>query len=417
MSRCMAVVRMCWLWALVLMGACFSLPIVALYDAQVSVIVAMVFLAVLVSTIPLMMSYVTSSIRMGKPLSVVSRRKLVECVGRDRYIFVGEGWSFWLNYTRPLRDRAIISMPRSYAGVIEISGSCVICRSGTHFDVLQKALRTRGLTLEDRSQLDNMTVGGALKTDAHGCSKRVRFSELLLRLTYVVQGSTDVLSIEGGDSRMSAICRDPKVILLDVSLRTVPDHAVVLVNREHSTPYEFDWNWYEKAAYAMIFVGAFEFRAKLGLSEEVGAGLLGVKTPLRLETLRHQAHIRKQYMRQIALSEVHSYVQHIDILEALMIPLLQYINFELFVRGVTMHALAPALQMFHERFQGRTELRQCRQIVAIDVALHGPNKSNAVNALARMLHAEFNIRVVALHRGKYRFARLPPLRLVEYEAL
>lgn len=415
----MALVRICWMWGAILVFSVVGLPIVSMYNITAFIIFLITAVSSLLVTIPLMMPYVTTSIRMGRFLSVVSRRSLLRHVRQNRSVFVGEGWSFWLNYARPIRSRRIVSMSRSYAGVLDISSDRVICRSGTRLDDLDKALSDRGMTLEDRSQLDDMTVGGALKTGGHGCCTRVWFHELLLSFTYAVQGEGQMHRMSGTHPLVRHTVMRPDVVIFDVSLRITPNVRIALVNREISSCATFDWELYNSAQYRMLFVNSRELHAKLGILDAEVSSLIDGTPPLRAEFVRKSVAIRHQYIRSILLSDLHSYIGHIDIVEALMIPLLRYINVEFFVRRVSMPDIVSRLFRFHQKYKGRTEIRELasRQILALDVALQCPNKSIAIDELVRALHDEFGVRQVALHQGKYRLLNVSPLSIVDFDAL
>ena len=74
---------------------------------------------------------------------------------------------------------------------------------------------------------------------------------------------------------------------------------------------------------------------------------------------------------------------------------------------------------FHKKYKGRTEIRELtsRQIVALDVALHCPNKNIAIDELTHMLYENFGVRQVALHQGKYRLTDILPVRIVDFDTL
>lgn len=413
----MSEVRVCWLWTTLFLASGIGLPILSMINKHVFIVSLIASVSLLIATIPFMISYVATSIRMGRPFSVPRRSALLRHVRSDASVFVGEGWSFWLNYTKPVASRRIVSMSRSYAGVLNVTPSRVVCRSGTRLDDLQSVLSRHGLTLRDRSQLDDMSVGGAVKTAAHGCCAQVWFMQLVEAFTYAVQGEGRLLRVEDGDPEFGELAARSDVVVFDITIRVVQNHGVLLLNRECADPVDFDWDQYSMAQYRMLFVNSSGVYARIGFASNQTWYSQG-QPPLRLEYARKSIRLRRQYSRRVLLSEVHSYVSHIDIVEALMIPLLKYINIEFFVANVSISRVTLALKRYHALYSGRTEVRELctRGIAALDVAIHCPNKDEAIGAFLRMLY-DMGVRRTAIHRGKYRLMDAKPLHLVHWDSL
>ena len=411
--------RVCWLWVVMAAAVALGSAWLAFRSYIGFLVFTSVGLSLLAFATPLMVPMVVTMLRFGRIVETVSYESLLDHIEADDATFVGEGWSFWLNYARPPRRR-VISMSRSHAGVVSIGSDHVVARAGTRLGDLQGALR--GRTLRDRSQFDDMTLGGALKTLGHGFCTRAWMTETVLSIDVVWKGTRSVVTLARDDAGFVEAMRSPDAVLLQATLRLVEDAPMHLVHAEAASLAEHaHFDAYLEAPYRMVFVTGQSVVAEW-LTPAARGTLVSSRLHIRVQAALQMARWSQSYRLTVPLSKGHSYVSSLDAIETASIHLLGYINFELFVPCHTeLREVIEYAQQYHRRFKGRTEIRErvdrSRHVLALDVALHCRAKDEAVRTLLRDLHDRFGVCRVGMHRGKYQLRNVQPLQLVEGYAL
>jgi hypothetical protein len=416
--------RVCWVWAIAMLAVGAGAVVLSLYTTSGFFVFTVAGVGILLLTTPLMLPLVAAMIRFRRVVHTVSPTKLLRLIALDRATIVGEGWSFWLNYARP--GKHVVSMTRSYAGVLSWEDDQVVVRTGTRIGDLARAASKRGKALQDRSQFDDMTVGGALKTLAHGFSTRAWMCDTVVNVEAMRLGTYHRVRMHRSDPRFRSALLDPAVILLSATLRLVEDRASVLFHRERRCVDELDLGRYMASNHRMLFVAATRVTAEwvedAASSEEAlscAAPLLDGRPHIRVQTAWQTLGWRQDFTARVSLSEAHAYVRSLDFVEMAFIHILGYINFELFVPcECPLEEYVDYLQAYHREFSGRTEIRErvraTTHILAIDVALHCRDKERAIARLLDDLHDRFHVRRAGMHRGKYRLSSLDPIRLCSW---
>lgn len=406
-------IRVCWLWAVglfVSVTTTFALALVTTW--KTAVLIGGIGGGVLLVSMPLMSPYVLLLIRSGRWVSKVSPDELHRLIEADDANFVGEAWSFWLGYVRPSGPR-IVSMSRSYAGIVELEDHAVIVRAGTRLAELQRFLTKHGKTLADRSQFDNMTVGGALRTSAHGFHVGSWLVSAVVSARVAIRGTarTEIVTSEN----LSRLL-DPKVVILLVTFRIVDNQQRTLVNREWKTADEIELDEYRRSDYRMIFVRRHFVNAKYLMPHREEDS--DVALPLRGQFVRQQIlRCARNYRQQTTLASAQSFVHDLDFVETLSIRCLAYINAELFVRTRTpIASLTRHLLRFHNVYGGRTEVREqgydASRVIALDIAFHGRGTLRIVQDYLHFVKKVCAVDTVAMHGGKYQLPSTRPLRLI-----
>ena len=405
-------VKLCWLWNAGLLTVAIAATATALLGPwSAAMIVGGVGISLLALILPLLFPYVGLLLRTGRFVATVSHKRLQQLIEADDAVFVGEGWSFWLGYTRPAAGR-VVSMSRSYAGIVDLQRSTVTVRSGTRLGDLKRVLAKHGKTLIDRSQFDDMTVGGALRTSAHGFHTNEWFVSTLVEALVAVRGTTKQEVIRANKARLL----DPRVVILHAKFRIVDNEARTLVNREWKTEDDVALDEYDRSDYRMIFIRRRFVNAKYLLARDQTAD--DVALPLRGQFVRQQMlRCARDYRCPTTVADAQSFVQYLDFVEALSIRCLSYLNAELFVRTpLSTSTLVRRLLRFHNEHGGRTEIRERgsggSRVVALDIAFSGAGARAMISKYLEYARTSCAVQEVAMHGGKYQLDSTHPLRLV-----
>ena len=290
----------------------------AFYSKVGFIIFLSVGVAIMFLMIPLMMPYVATVMRTRRILSTVSYRSLCRHIAKDDAEYVGEAWSFWLNYSRPTTRPVVISMSRSHSGIVKWHDHAVCVRSGTRLCDLQTSLSQKGKTFVDRSQFDDMTVGGALKTGAHGFNAYCWMIETVLSARIAYKGSHVIETINASDVNFRRLLLATETVILNVTMQTMDDRISTLVNREWINTDDIDLTAYAKSKYRMIFIRKNFINAKW-LDDDKSSYMQQV--PLRVEYVRQQfMRIRRNFEVSVSISKAQAFVSDLDAVEALSFP-------------------------------------------------------------------------------------------------
>ena len=341
---------------------------------------------------------------------------------RDGLAPVARGWSFWLRGARaPPR---VLVLERNWSGARWVSEAEVRVRAGTTFGELEAVLAREGRTLEDRSQFDGLSVGGAVRTQAHGWSARTTLARAVTELVAVRLGTGERRAARAArePAALRALALDPQWVLVYVTLRTVADRAVAVARARD--PPDLAARWADPAvSHRMLLANRHGVTLTVARDEAGGGGGGGWRRPPAAQrdgrppppwTTRahHLAFLlgldRAAAAARRPLSATHAVFTSLWPLEMHAMRLLRYRNAELFTADpVDVARLARALVAVHRAVGGHTELRQTPDALAIDLAL--PRGGAALPRVVAALHAH-GVREVRLHAGKWEPPALAPLR-------
>jgi hypothetical protein len=389
-------------------------PLLSLYTSIGFILFVSIGTGFIVLSTVFMIPEILMMLRMKRIVKNVSYSRLLRHIADDDAIFVGEGWSFWLSYTYPPSNKAVISMSKSHQGVVALSNKSVVVKSGTTLGEVTRICRSYGKTLRDRSQFDDMTVGGAIKALGHGWYTRAWMGETVLNFKGIRTGTTAFVHLNRNDLSFKTTLLDPKMILLEVTFELVDDREVLLTHVERATIDEIDLERYHASNYRLMFISPNSIIAEW--IENEGRAPITQRVPIRLQTAWQMVGLRHDFTANIRLSDGHSLIKQLDAIETASIHILRYINFELFIPLlVPIDRIATYLQNYHRTFKGRTELRHHisgTNTVALDVALYCKNKNAAVSELLHDLKHLFHVHRAGMHRGKFQLSSLDPIDII-----
>ena len=390
----------------------------------ISIVLGCLLFAMFLSNVPI----VNKTLRLRRMPSAYSHDRLIRLAREGNCVFLGEGWSFWLSYRKLPSNKKVISMTESYAGVIRMSGTSATVRTGTKIGELQRILSLKGMTFKDRSQFDDMTVGGALKCGGHGFSTSQWMCETVLDFTCVKIGSGHASTGKPeryirGEPQFFQTMFQKDVLLLEVTLSIQKD---VLVDSHNVEIGQF-WKTvdlnpafipaeYFKSGYRMVFVDAslinFRYLTPVGRDSSL-------RMPLRFQLVRQKLGCLRNYSSRIRLSQGHAFIKTLDFIEALSMRGLGFINIELFARkSCSLFHIISKLHLFHKKYGGRTEIRErgCF-LYAFDLATRGGEKFDAYFLKYLTLLQKVGVREASVHQGKFIPLSLSPLKMTSIETM
>ena len=112
----------------------------------------------------------------------------------------------------------------------------------------------------------------------------------------------------------------------------------------------------------------------------------------------------RTYRREMRLSDAHVVVKQLYPIESLMIRIMNYKNFELFVRRkpVNLERFTNQLRSIHAQRGGRCEIRIGKGFIGLDFAIRG--RATDVDAFVDIIDeslAEFGLEITHVHAGKF----------------
>ena len=332
-------------------------------------------------------------------------------------VVVSQAWSFWLQY-QPVPKCSML-LASNWEGIVTLRSSTVTVRSGTLFGPLTRYLKRYRRALHDRPMFDDLSVGGAVRSESHGFGK-VWFMNCVRSLLVVRRGTGEWQQVSSNNVRFKEMASTADWIIVQVELETVAD-SIVRIEQTSSTQYtEAQHDAFEAAEYRMIFLNGSTVMVRVGTFYKGGDASVRIFQPgrwyLRMEAgCFHLCGVAEESTTYQRLSTIHTFLKMLWPFETLFIRLLNYTNIEFFAK-VSMTSLPPlvnAIQSYHAVHGARTEVRynSMQGEVALDVAFPGKWCAQQDPSLyIRMLY-NAGVRTVRLHRGKFSPSSVTPLRL------
>jgi len=331
---------------------------------------------------------------------------LVRCVKRGAYP-IANGWSFWLG--RCICPPHSMILANNWSGVWDLSDCLVGVKTGTTFGELRRHLKRNGVALRDRSQSDDLSVGGAVRTQAHGWCRKSTFSDALREMTAVRRFTGELKTVRRGGALFHEICRSEEWVLLFVVLETTPDKYMRVTRQTTTTP-GFD----SLAEYQMIAVtGRRIWSTTASSCAGRSEGMLSrLRTKAftfgRLDNVLLLLGCKRVQTATHHLSDIHAVFKTMWPIETAFIRILGYRNAELFSYEIpNLQVLTRELQLFHRRYGGLSELRNSDSRLAIDVA--APFFTEDKQRIYWTMLRDCGVRRVHLHTGKWCPESISPL--------
>lgn len=308
---------------------------------------------------------------------------------------IAQGWSFWLQYSRAPQKSMIFA--KNWSGVMFISENKVRVKSGTTFAELRRVLKSENMALQDRSQFDELSIGGAVATRAHGWSARETFMDLVEQLDVVRRHTGQQMTIP-----VQRFTND--MIIVYVTLRVTKDVPYVVEKRNVNTIVDF---WFSSHTFRLALVHKHGISLCIAKRKEDDEDH-PVQT--QLQTRCEQIGFlctgsMTSHKTNVLLSDIHTIFTRMWPVEFLFIHVLGYRNAEFFTRDhIDIRALCRSLHMFHKHHGGHTELRQHGHTLCLDMALQDRPPWKNFQLYKEVLHQE-GITTTNLHLGKWH----PPL--------
>lgn len=340
-------------------------------------------------------------VRLGRVRLVTptTRRGLVLAAQRGA-VPVGNGWSFWLQYARAPSSTGLVRVADNWSGLEEVRETTVRVRSGTTFGVLRRLLSGHGRALADVPLFDDVTLGAAVVTGAHGWNAHTSFVDTVVRVETVDRAGVITTSRN--------MLHTGQVVVLSVTLRTVSNDAFRVVRRSLR---HFDEVWNE-ATYRMATVCASGVTLVTATpsSEDEKPHLmsprcdnLGALCPT-VGTLCDREVVRRR-------SRLHTPFVSMWPLEMLSMRALRYRNAGVFLHDTPARAvLVATLRRYHGVHGGHTTLRQTGRVLILDMAVPWW-WGRAIPNYWKALHSA-GVRHVSLHPGKWQPSTVAPLTLM-----
>lgn len=334
---------------------------------------------------------------------------------------VAEGWSFFISMTPP--EVPYITLRENWSGVVRWEGpDVVVLRSGTLMGEMVKALWQRGRAPLDRPQFDQLSVGGALRTCAHGWHGHGWFIDSVLAITCIKRGSGEIAEAHRSSPKFWTMALGSEWVILEVQMMTVPNRLVriqqqveegeasCLAQPGEAAAREGENSWRE-AAFRLMFVSSKHVIRKWGTYVPEGVGQVDVDEAnvtgrtLRWRSVRRFVKCPAQYDIVDSVADAHTLIRTVWPLERIITHIANIVNFELFaVVAADWMACRHAMFAFHKRYGGRTDLRERSvhgiSVTAFDVIIPA-YLSNGIAAWFDLLHQVFGVRKGSLHTGKY----------------
>ena len=313
-------------------------------------------------------------------------------------------------------------------------------RTGTRWGDLSEFLGRRGRAVADRPQFDGLTVGGAVRTSAHGWNARHRMVDAIVGVAACDRRSGRVerwgVQPSGATERQppcsfEGLLVDPDLVLLEISFGTVPsqilevhryDHAIKEVMRSDSAIDEVRWTvvgrrllaaW-GNAAFRAMFISSTRCALHTGNVATFRRRPKDDRRRLEIRKWKRWLGIPHTYHETMRMHESHTMLLSVSTMEWILAALSGTVNFELFMKcPAAMHApvlgrLLATAPTVHAEWHGRTELRchcpataaTCELCVDVVVARAGV-AAYVREVVCAALAACPELRLVGEHRGKW----------------
>ena len=295
------------------------------------------------------------------------------------YRAIGNAWSFYLSHTKVSGNIMVLSS--NWSGVCSCSDNIVCAKSGTSMGELQRALGKR-YTIDDRSQYDDLTIGGSVVTQAHGWNAHTKFIDCIESVV-IATPTGKIVRCERYDECSGT--------LLYINLKRVPSKMVTVTRRRNTL------DGWEDALHRMILINRHGYLVTT--TQLSSSNYSCSKPPLRISNLNFLVCGGSEREFVCQTSEIHQVMDRLSPIEILAMKF--YRNCEIFSTATLQREqlvnLISTLTRFHVKYGGHTEIRKQKDVWAIDMALF----NTALFGKMSLLLAQFGIQTNMVHSGKY----------------
>ncbi len=364
----------------------------------------------------------------------------------------GEGWSFFISrQKRGKRQNSppLVALRGNWSGIVRKVGPRRFrVKSGTLFGELTRIMDQHGecnLALFDRPQFDQMTVGGAVRTCAHGWNSQVWFIDSIVRFEAVQKGCGKTITREQTDPDFLALLLDKRYVLLEVDIECQLNLNLLVETKSFPSPEDagkkqscpgcccacitccyrgkddgtaLDLEFWNSAPYRMLFVYPDSIVTKTGVHSNDPCEAAVGNCALRLRHFSRNIGLSGDWSIVDSVADAHTVVQNVWASEAVFVTIFRHdLNTEIYTNDdFDLKGSLTPLTLFHRKWGGRTEIRvrevDGKKVYAIDGVMdvkrrgvmalrHKPPKAYIM--WFSLLH-DLGVRKAAIHRGKY----IPP---------
>ena len=317
-------------------------------------------------------------------------------LAKNGYFPIAQGWNFWLGY-RQANNKTFV-LADNWSGICRLTENSVKIKSGTSFRQLRHFLRQINMTLIDRSQFDELSLGGAVYTRGHGWNAKSTFMDSILNIE-VVDSAGKIRHVK---EMMS------NYIIIYITLRVVPDKMTkVIQQRIHKSDLH---NMWDTSDYRMALING---KGILVTTAKIEPTIVQDNHGIWRSRIDHISFLLCGGRNRVAyknISNLHTVFSTLTPIEMFFIRILEYKNIEIFTFDkVSIDYLAHKLLEFHKEMGGHTEIRQQKNKIALDVSF-----AQSKTIFQKYWQKLFNIGIkrVSFHAGKYIPADVFPLLII-----
>lgn len=313
---------------------------------------------------------------------------------------VAQGWAYWLGHRRAPADAFLVG---TNWRAVRVGDGVVVAQAGATFDDLRRA----GATLHDRSQYDDLSVGGAIRTGAHGFAADKWLPRLVRAVRFATRDGHVHEIHRDDDPDLRQRVKGDDVLLLIVHLDLVADVCVRL-DRRFSRSLHVDRAAWRGATHRALFVTAHGVLVLTVRPTACAAPRVAV--PLRAQNalLLWRGGGTSTSVRRLSRASVA--VSRLWPIETLA--MFFYRNIEAIASKGRLRAdeCVARLHAFHRRVGGHTEVRESATELAFDLALPATRLVEA-DAYWCVLY-DLGVRAVRFHPGKFVVHDAAPLFII-----
>lgn len=353
----------------------------------------------------------------------------------------GEGWSYCIARTRT-SSPPIVALRGNWSGLVCREGDdAVRVRTGTLFGELTHIFDGLDMALYDRPQFDQMTVGGAVRTCAHGWCSYAWFIDSVIGCEAIEKGTGKIIKCHQEDEDYLSILLGDKYVLLDVVIKGLPKRNLLVETKSFPSPdnvgessmngeknASLDLSLWASAPYKMLFVYKKKILTKTGIFSDHPMEARVSNCALRLQYYNRLFCKAKDTEIVDSIADAHTIVQNVWAFEAFMAKFGSYLNMEIYTRNFDLAASLLPLTLFHRKRGGRTEFRMREvageQVYAIDGTVDVRRCCKNVKDKIPQAYFEwltllhkFGVTEAAIHKGKYIPPTIEPVQEITMENL
>ncbi len=355
----------------------------------------------------------------------------------------GEGWSFYI--ARQNVKSPPVALRGNWSGLVKrVSKQVVRVKTGTLLGELTRIMDNYGLALYDRPQFDQMTVGGATRTCAHGWCTYAWFIDTVVACEALEKGTGLVVERRRGeDDDFLSVLLGEQYVLLEVDIQGQLDRNLQVETKRYPSPEDagevevdsgsvlcccckgkddgekLDLKSWSSAPYRMIFIYQHSILTKTGVFTSDPMEAVVGNCALRLRYYQRQLGSSGDWSIVDSIADSHTIVQNLWPLETVLGHLMREdLNMEMYTSdNIDIASSLTPLTRFHRKHGGRTEFRvrkvEGKVVYAIDSTIDVKRRGNRERIRNKTpqsyleyfeLLKSLGVTTGAVHRGKY----IPP---------